>query len=101
METIDVNELSGIWVCKTHDGSNVEISLNENNYAIAIDGVANNNGIFSLQKANQNNFIIFEMREKFDTTIDWKRLFIRYSIGGGNLILEGSVYKGTYTKKTT
>ena len=99
METIDVSELSGIWVCKTETGRNVEISLVGNNYSITVDGVANNRGTFSLQKVNDNSFIIFAIQEKFDATIDWKRLFVRYNTDGGNLMLEGSAYKGTYTKK--
>jgi hypothetical protein len=63
------------------------------------NGADNNRGIFSLQKTNAYTHVIFAVREKFDEKIDWKRLTVRYKTEGGNLILEGSVYNGAYTKK--
>jgi hypothetical protein len=96
---IDVNVLSGIWFCKLDTGRKVEISFKENQYNIKIDGVDNHRGAFSLQKANNNHYITFEVQEKFDETIDWKRQHVLYSLEDENLILRGG-YKGTYTKRS-
>jgi len=99
IESVNVNDLSGIWFCKLDTGSNVEISFKENQYNIKIDGVDNNRGIFSLQKVNNNHYITFNIHEKSDEKIDWKRLHLLYRLEEGNFILEGTPYKGTYTKR--
>ena len=98
-ETMNVNDLAGVWFCKLETGRNVEISFNGNKYNIKIDGVDNNRGIFSLQKVNNNKIISFEVQEKFDEKIDWKRQHVRFSFDDGNFILEGGSHKGTYTKR--
>jgi hypothetical protein len=93
------NDISGIWFCELETGEIVEISFDGNNYAIKINGVNNNRGVFTLSKVNTYDYIIFEIQERFDINIEWKRMTVRYRIEDGNFILEGNEYRGTYTKQ--
>ncbi|MCL1926423.1 MAG: hypothetical protein FWF95_04730 [Syntrophorhabdaceae bacterium] len=95
---MNVNDLSGVWFCKVDTGSKVEISFNGDKYNIKIDGVDNNRGTFSIQEVGNNKYITFNINEKFDEKIDWKRQHILFSLDGGNLVLNGRSYKGTYKK---
>jgi hypothetical protein len=51
----------------------VEISFEGNNYAIKINDVNSNRGIFTLSRVNVYDYIIFEIQERFDNNIEWRR----------------------------
>ena len=99
VETFDASGLAGVWVGKSETGDNIEISLTGDEYNIKVNGVDNNRGTFSIQKTTNNIFIAFIIHERFDAKINWIWKAIRYHTEAGNLILESSEYKGTYTRK--
>lgn len=97
VEPLDVGELSGVWVCKQESGTSVEITFTGDKYTLKVNGADNHSGVFSLRKVNDNRYVIFTILEKFDESIEWKRLHIRYAVEDEKFVLQGDTYGGTYT----